>query len=93
MTVLLSYFLFTVSTNWPSKSFVSDVLPLGLFLKTLTADGQNSLRNGENLTQPTQMQLSKNLKSSFSEYFAQFLESRQILNILKTKTTLLPYVF
>ena len=32
---------------------------LGLFVNTLTSDGKYSLRKGENLRKPIQMQLSK----------------------------------
>ena len=42
-------------------------------MKTLTADDKYSLRNSENLPQPIQMQLFKNLKI-FAEHFTQFLE-------------------
>ena len=40
----------------------------------MTADHKYFLRNIENLRQPIQMQLSKNLKT-FSHYIAQFQES------------------
>ena len=40
----------------------------------MTADYKYFLRNIENLRQPIQMQLSKNLKT-FSHYIAQFQES------------------
>ena len=48
--------------------------PLRLFVKTLTADDKCSLRNSESLLKPSQMLLSKNLKTS-SPDFAQFLKS------------------
>ena len=37
----------------------------------MTADDKYSFRNSDNLREPIQMQLSKNLKT-FSEHFAQF---------------------
>ena len=45
-----------------------------LFPKTLSADGKYSLLNRDNLTQPSQMQLSQKQKT-FSEYFCAFLKS------------------
>ena len=41
----------------------------------MTADDKYSLRNSENLWEPIQMQISKNLKT-FSQHFAQFVQSR-----------------
>ena len=46
--------------------------PLGLFVKTFTADDKYSLRNIKDLLQAIQIQCSLKL---FSQYFAQFLES------------------
>ena len=40
----------------------------------MTADDKYSLRNSENLREPIQMQLSKNLKT-FSQHFARFVQS------------------
>ena len=74
MTELLSYFLITLSGTDTEIISVSDILTLGFFLKTLSADGKYSLRNSGNLLQPIQMILSKNL-TTFSQYFAKFLES------------------
>ena len=45
-----------------------------LFPNTLSADGNYSLLNRDNLTQPIQMQLSRKEKS-FSDSFAAFLKS------------------
>ena len=45
-----------------------------LFPNTLSADGKYSLLNRDNLTQPSQMQLSQKQKT-FSEYFSAFLKS------------------
>ena len=47
----------------------------GLFFKTLTAGQKYSLFNRDNLTQPTQMQLSLNRKT-FSQFFSEFLTCR-----------------
>ena len=45
-----------------------------LFPNTLSADGNYSLLNRDNLTQPIQMQLSRKQKT-FSEFFCAFLKS------------------
>ena len=45
-----------------------------LFPNTLSADGKYSLLNRDNLTQPSQMQLSRKQKT-FSEFFCAFLKS------------------
>ena len=45
-----------------------------LFPNTLSADGKYSLLNRDNLTQPSQMQLSQKQKT-LSEYFCAFLKS------------------
>ena len=50
----------------------------------MTTDDKYSLRNGENLPQPIQMQAYRNLKT-FSKYFAQFLESTSNLKPLIKK--------
>ena len=46
---------------------------LGLFVNTLTADNKYSFLNRDNLTQPTQMQLSQKQKT-FSQFFTAVLE-------------------
>ena len=58
--------------------------PLGLFVKTLIADDKYSLRNGEKLQEPIQMQLFKNLKT-FSQHFAQFVQSTSKLKHFEKK--------
>ena len=45
-----------------------------MFVKILTADGKNSLLNTDNLSQPTQMQLSQKQKI-YSEFVFAFLKS------------------
>ena len=45
-----------------------------LFPNTLSADGKYSLLNRDNLTQPSQIQLSQKQKT-FSEFFSAFLKS------------------
>ena len=47
---------------------------LRLFFSTLTVDHNNSLLNGDNLTQPIQIILSKKQKT-FSAFFSPFLKS------------------
>ena len=47
---------------------------MGREVKTLTADDNYSLPNSENLLQPIQIQLSKNVKT-FAQHFAIFLGS------------------
>ena len=56
------------------KSLLLIFSPIGLFVKTLTADDTYSLFNSENLREPIQMQLYKTLKI-FSQHFAQLVES------------------
>ena len=51
-----------------------------------------SLRNSENLRQPIQMQLSKILKT-FSQHFAELLQSTSNFKHLKKQMTLVAYVF
>ena len=46
-----------------------------LFINTLSADGKYSLFNRDNLTQPSQMQLSRKQKT-FSQFFSAFFKSR-----------------
>ena len=48
---------------------------LGLFANTLTAEDKYSFFNKDSLTQPIQMQLSKNQKTFF-ELLSEFLKSR-----------------
>ena len=48
---------------------------LGLFVNTLTADEKYSFFNRDNLTQQTQMQLSK-IQKMFSHFYSAFLEYR-----------------
>ena len=48
---------------------------LGLFVNTLTAEDNYSVRDKGNLTQPIELQLSKNEKT-FSKIFAPFLKCR-----------------
>ena len=46
-----------------------------LFINKLSADGKYSVVNRDNLTQPSQIQLSRKQKT-FSEFFPKFLKSR-----------------
>ena len=56
------------------KSLLGMFQPLGLFVKTLTADDMYSLRNSENFREPIQMELSKILKI-FCQHFAELVQS------------------
>ena len=58
----------------------------------MTSDDKYSLLNCDKLTQPMQMQLSKNEKN-FSQFFLHFLNLDTIFNILKKKMTLIAFVF
>ena len=71
---------------------VSDILTLGLFVKTLTADNNYSLRNSESFLQQIEMQLSKNL-NTFSQYFPQYQQSPSKFKHFEKKMSLLAYVF
>ena len=55
------------------KSLLVIFYPLGLFLKTLTADHKYSFRNSEKLRDPIQMQLFKSLKT-FSQHYFEFVQ-------------------
>ena len=58
-----------------SKKFLSVICKISrLFPDTLSADGNYSLLNRDNLTEPVQMQLSRKQKT-FSEFFSAFLKS------------------
>ena len=65
---------------------------LGLLVNTLAADEKYPVLNRDNLTIPIQMQLSQKQKI-FSQFFAAFLKSRLILNILKKTMSLTAFVF
>ena len=65
---------------------------LRLFLNTLTNDDKHYLLNGDKLTQPIQMQLSKKQKT-FSEIFFEFLKSVLNFKHVPKKMTLIAYVF
>ena len=65
---------------------------LGLFVNTFTADEKYFLCNSENLPEPIQIQLSKKEKT-FPQFFVNFWNLHQILNILKQKMTFMAYVF
>ena len=66
---------------------------LGLFVNGLTADDKCSFVNKGNLMESIHMHLSKKQKNIFWIFFVHFWSLNQILNILKKKTTLIPYVF
>ena len=61
---------------------------LRLFVNTLTVDDKHYLLNRDNLTQPIQMEFSKDQKS-FSEIFFAFLKSILNFKHLATKDALI----
>ena len=65
---------------------------LRLFLNTLSGDDKYSLLNRDNVTQPIQMQLSKN-KKNFLNFFLHFWNLVSMLYIFKEKMTLIADVF
>ena len=65
---------------------------LGLLVNTLATDEKYLVLNRDNLTVPSQMQLSQE-QHFFSEFFAEFLKLRWNFNILKKKMTLTGFVF
>ena len=77
--------------SW-KKSLLLTCQILGLLVNTLAADEKYPVLNRDNLTIPIQMQLSQKQKI-FSQFFAAFLKSRLILNILKQTMSLTAFVF
>ena len=65
---------------------------LGLFFNTVTVDDKYSLFKRDNLTQPTQVQLSQKQKA-LSQFFAEVWKSRLNFNIFKNKLTFRANVF
>ena len=65
---------------------------LKLFVNTLTADDKYYLLNKDNLTEPTEMKLSKK-KKLFFNFFLYFSNNDLIFDILDKKMTLIGYVF
>ena len=63
-----------------------------MFVNTLTADDQYSLLNRHNLTQPIRTQLSQKQKA-FSQFFLDFRNVHEILNICKQKMTFIADLF
>ena len=63
-----------------------------MFVNTLTADDQYSLLNRHNLTQPFRTQLSQKQKL-FLNFFLQFRNVHEILNICKEKMTFIADLF
>ena len=79
------HFHLIFSSIWGKLSWKMSLLVifqiLKLFVKTLAVNDKYSLRNGENLPHPVQIQLSKK-QENFSEFFAPFLKSKSIIKIL-----------
>ena len=90
------HFYHTFSSLLARYTFSKSVLVIfshfGLFVKTLNADDKCSLRNSENLSEPIQMQLSKILKT-FSQHFAQLVQSTSTFKHFEKKLALATYVF
>ena len=72
---LLCHIYWSLLTQLSYKKYVLVICKISrLFINTLSADGEYSLFNRDNLTQRIQMQLSRKQKS-FSEFFSAFLKS------------------
>ena len=71
---------------------ISEILGLGLFLNTLTADHEYSLCNRENLSRSIQRQFSQKSKV-FLNFFLHFWNLHQILNFFLEKMTLIVHLF
>ena len=75
------------------KSLLLIIKIPGLFFNTLTAGQKYSLLNWDNLTPPTQMQLSPK-RIAFSQFFSAFLKCRLNLQYFwKKKITLIAHAF
>ena len=72
---LLCHIYWSLLTQLSYKKYLLVICKISrLFINTLSADGEYSLFNRDNLTQRIQMQLSRKQKS-FSEFFSAFLKS------------------
>ena len=72
---LLYHIYWSLLTQLSYKKYLLVICKISrLFINTLSADGEYSLFNRDNLTQRIQMQLSRKQKS-FSEFFSAFLKS------------------
>ena len=80
-----------IQLSW-KKSLLWTWKILTLPVNTLVAYEKYAVLNRDNLTIPIQMQLSQKQKI-FSQFFAAFLKSRLILNILKKTMSLTAFVF
>ena len=81
----LSYFLIILTEIELENVSLCDIWNLRtVFVNTLTADDKCSFRNGENLPQSIQRQLSKKQKH-FSHFFANFLKLSSIFEHFKKK--------
>ena len=65
---------------------------LRLFVNTLTVNDKHYLLNGDNLTQTIQIQLAQKQKTFF-EFFLEFQNLSQLLNICHKTLTLIADVF
>ena len=74
------------------KSLLLRWKTLGLLVNTLADDEKYPVLNRDNLTIPTQMELSQKQKT-FSEVFAAFLKSYLNLERFEKKLTLIAFVF
>ena len=74
------------------KSLLLRWKTLGLLVNTLADDEKYPVLNRDNLTIPTQMELSQKQKT-FSEFFAAFLKSYLNFERFEKKLTLIAFVF
>ena len=74
------------------KSLLLRWKTLGLLVNTLADDEKYPVLNRDNLTIPTQMELSQKQKT-FSEVFAAFLKSYLNFERFEKKLTLIAFVF
>ena len=86
MTAPLSYFLIPVKAIQVQEVSLSDIQISGLFVNPFTANNKYSPVKRCNLLQHFQMQLSQKGKT----FYCIFLNLDSILNIFKTKMTLIP---
>ena len=75
------------------KSLLLTFQILGLLVSKLATDEKNPVLNRDNLTIPIQIQLSLETKKLFLNFFLQFSNLGEILDVLKPKMTLIAFVF
>ena len=85
------YWSLASQLSWKKSPFLTCKI-LGLILNTLAADDRYPVLNKDNLTIPTQIQLSRK-QQTFHNFWLHFWFLAAIWNILKKKMTLLDFVF